>query len=366
MKNNLKVKWDEMNDEKYFITYKDHTLIFQDINFYNIEFFNFYNDKLYLQYYLSNDDQTEFKKEYDLQNIKKLKFKNCEFHNMYIMKDFSKNISLTNCYIRGIFNYSNNKKSKNLLLKFSTFEDQVILQKSCFNKLVLKNSIFSSFVNFTEVKINKPLDLTSISFKEFINFLNMQCNIKNRETARIIKNSFEKQNNIIEANKYYALEMKKRYKELKKENNLVDKAIFFIHALSSDHSTDPYRAFFWIIIIGFIGGIKEFYYMNDFDLYVHCETFLLVRLILFIPLVIWLGYIIKNIDFRLSTCLLLLSTLFYVEITQDFSFSLVAKTLNMFSIKQNNITMFQLSFKIILVYLYYQFTISVRQNTRRK
>ena len=42
--------------------------------------------------------------------------------------------------------------------------------------------------------------------------------VKNRETARKIKDTFEKQNNIIEANRFYKLEMKEREKELKSKS----------------------------------------------------------------------------------------------------------------------------------------------------
>ena len=44
-------------------------------------------------------------------------------------------------------------------------------------------------------------------FRKEVNFLLMDIKIDDRETARIIKHSFEQQNNIIEANKFYALEM---------------------------------------------------------------------------------------------------------------------------------------------------------------
>ena len=83
-----------------------------------------------------------------------------------------------------------------------------------------EQAIFNDMIIANEISIN----LIDTIFYEIPNFLHMKndkkekykINVNNRETARIIKDSFEKQNNIIESNRFYALEMEQMEKELDK------------------------------------------------------------------------------------------------------------------------------------------------------
>jgi len=86
------------------------------------------------------------------------------------------------------------------------FRDTII--KGQFN---LRNTIFDDEANF--------LDITSEERKKDDGKFYGEpkvIDVANRETARIIKNFYDNSNNIIEANKFYALEMKEREDELKK------------------------------------------------------------------------------------------------------------------------------------------------------
>ncbi|WP_151899662.1 hypothetical protein [Sulfurimonas hydrogeniphila] len=291
---------------------------------------------------------------------------------MYIQEDFSKHLCLNNCYIKGVFNYSNNKsiKSKNLLLEFSTFENQVILQKKSFNELLLQSSIFLSFVNFTDVKIKEPLDLTSISFKEFANFLGIQCSVKNRETARIIKNSFEQQKNIIEANKFYVLEMQKMEEKLKFNENPLDWIVFKIHKISSNHSQDWMLVLFWILSLTFLySGFKQKYYSgcsggNQLMLY---SLLSISSIIVFIESIVLMES--KKINkFIVFLIFNIINYACYGIVTNDYQLLCVSKIFYQFSqISENShFPLSVLIYKVSIAYLIYQLIVSIRQNTRRK
>jgi hypothetical protein len=147
----------------------------------------------------------------------------------------------------------------------------------------------------------------------------------NRETARIIKNSFEQQNNIIEANKYYALEMEKRSEELRFLKNPFEWFVFKIHGISSNHSQNWILPLFWIFSISFF-------------------------------------YIIFNTQFSFIE-----SLLYNINIKANL-LDEMANLINPFSImtKGETLTFGMLLFKVTIAYLIYQFIISIRQNTRRK
>jgi sRNA-binding regulator protein Hfq len=211
----------------------------------------------------------------------------------------------------------------------------------------------------------------------------------NRETARIIKHSFEKLNNIIEANKFYALEMEKRQEELstdiEKGKNIFEYFIFHIHKFSSEHSTNPLLVLFWILIFSLFYSYcydflekKDFYiecfdekylksWMYDFyNLKEFFDLFLVISIIFGIFLLITFICYQKNIGLMIifTVC----SIAFYIFLTKDFYLFLVAKNFNPFSImtKGEDLTFSMLIYKSAIAYLIYQFIISIRQNTRRK
>lgn len=128
----------------------------------------------------------------------------------------------------------------------TTFEDISVFTEAVFhNNINFKYTTFEKLALFRKTVFEKTVNFEDSIFKEEANFLDINANMANRETARIIKNSFEQQNNIIEANRFYALEMKKREKELEKEiinkekrsfKTFVDYIIFKLHGISSNHS----------------------------------------------------------------------------------------------------------------------------------
>jgi len=159
------------------------------------------------------------------------KFENCNFHNNILKlshREINKKFTLKYCKeIKSL--RLNNSRLKEVFsvfrsqIKFSNFENTVFYKDAIFDEATFSDNLFFKYANFQgngyfqNLTIKKKLCLQNTTFRSIANFLGLKANnnfIENRETARIIKNSFEQQNNIIEANKFYALEMKEREKEL--------------------------------------------------------------------------------------------------------------------------------------------------------
>lgn len=365
-------------DDK-FIKFKNNTLIFQNLDFSNIYEIKFYQE--FVEFNLIDGDdeikfinKNKFKNLYSkviptksdgeeiikLEKLEKVEFYSCILNNIFIDKGSNlKDLTFDGCGIKGEFSIQDNKNEIELSSTSSTFENGAYFQRSVFNNINLKTSIFKEFVSFDQcefhniildyvtfegnvffknTKIDTKLDLEYSIFVKEVNFLNIKNkdgekleskNIVNRETARIIKHSFEKIGNIIEANKFYALEMELKRKEL---NNLITQEcntirtllfkilpefiVFWAHKISSNHSQSWTFALFWIIIVSVFGI---------------CESNIFTSL---------------EILFKSNDKVQLIFDSFY-------------KLLN---IKETTNPILKLS----MGYLVYQFIVSVRQNTRRK
>ncbi|NVJ52826.1 MAG: pentapeptide repeat-containing protein [Campylobacteraceae bacterium] len=295
-----------------------------------------------------------------------LYFENCVFceEQKKVMYDFKNRINFINCIFKENVDFSNSTFSKNISFEKSTFE----------KKLILEETTFDGNVNFKEVIFKEKVKIDSTYFNGNSNFIYLNKNYKkevlveNRETARIIKDSFEQQNNIIEANKFYALEMKEREKELNWKKDFFDWIVFKAHGLASNHSQNWLLPIFWIIFLGLLNSYfqpLDFYTMNHSDiLYKEIFIGLLISLTTFVFL---LSLIEHKIYYNyISSFFIIL--LVYLIFTNDIYFSDFANSVNPFSImtKGEELSFGTLIYKIIIAYLIYQLIISIRQNTRRK
>ncbi len=79
---------------------------------------------------------------------------------------------------------------------------------------------FQDFSNFRNTNFHSGLDFENVNLKEQPNFLNAIVNQENtnRESFRIIKNSFDSVGNKIEANRFFVQEMKAYKQEIKDSN----------------------------------------------------------------------------------------------------------------------------------------------------
>ncbi len=307
------------------------------------------------------------------------------------------NLIFDNCDFLGDINFKNIFKAKNITFRNSNFYENTILINQKFDNTFLfenctvhKDIIFqnikfmnvTSFIGttfngnvnfihtkfydlalFNDCKIAK-IKFENTFFREESNFLNLKNevnkkleskNIDNRETARIIKDSFERQNNTIEANKYYAIEMKEREKELEKtkKNNPFEWLVFKIHGISSNHSQDWLLALGWIIVVGMIASMNSLNVDIGFTILLISFTRLYEYIGKYMFIVLYLMWFLLMKSFCFDTMEML---------------NLFSNYINPFSImtKGESLTLGVLIFKVIIAYLIYQFIVSIRQNTRRK
>lgn len=110
---------------------------------------------------------------------------------------------------------------------------------------------FMSFTNFRSTKFNSGLDLQNTNLKEPPNFLNSELDpeFTNRETFRVIKDSFDQIGNHIEANRFFVDEMRKYREELKlKKGCSQEKFIFHLNYFVSNFGSSYVKPIMWIVL----------------------------------------------------------------------------------------------------------------------
>ena len=205
---------------------------------------------------------------FDLSGIKfepNILFENCIFNNILELTgtefnylEFNniteaKDIYFSSMKVNGRFELNNCTFDNNVYFGFSKFNDNAVFAKTVFKENInFEYTTFEKLAIFKNSNFEKELNFEDAIFKDKTKFLKLEAKVANRETARIIKDSFEQQNNIIEANKFYALEMKEREKELERDlkegKNIFEWLVFKFHGLSSNHSQNWLLALFWIVI----------------------------------------------------------------------------------------------------------------------
>ncbi|RXJ99153.1 hypothetical protein CRU98_07255 [Arcobacter sp. CECT 8986] len=356
---------------------------------------NLNKNKDYTFYDCTIDDEFKIEKS---RNSFAINFISCDFLSSFLLDDLDirvlridNNRFFNSCYItlcnintstifksifKGVFSCSFNKFINNINLIDIEFENNVSFLSTEFNFYLKPLSCnFNKVVSFKD-SILKGIDLEKSNLLGKSNFNNIrnlseenisEKEVLNRETARIIKDSFEQQNNIIEANKYYAIEMKKREEELTKDlkegKNFFEWLVFKVHGISSNHSQDWLLALFWIMSFTFsIGTIT-----NHFEEYHISFINLIPAFFIFI-----MSLIIASLEIEFKNILLIIfgfiSYGLYSIISCDFNLYNVTNHINPFSVMNSwdNITFSEFIFKVIIAYLIYQLIISIRQNTRRK
>ncbi|RXJ89762.1 hypothetical protein CRV01_07785 [Arcobacter sp. CECT 8983] len=336
------------------------------------------------------DKYCKFKSEQSFEKEKinfEIIFKKTEFENGLFFKEveFEKKISFYDCKIKSVgfldcifykkfyFDINDRKVINNFNLRFCTFDERVTFIGNKINSLELINNFFNSNISLIALKINS-INFINNSFAFNLNFNNIanldsiklkSNNVANRETARTIKNSFEQQNNIIEANKFYAIEMQKMEEELKKADKvkISEWLIFKIHGLTSNHSQDWLLALFWILSLSF--GLAFVNCVNEY-LDTKLEYMIIDTLVYFLIIILSIFIVQKE---KINNFYLIgLFYLIYGFTTKDFTLYNIVNNINPFSIMTefSELTLLTLVYKVTIAYLIYQLIISIRQNTRRK
>lgn len=155
--------------------------------------------------------------------IKELHIIDTKFESKFEIKNRNANIfNFKNSNVTGIFDAFESKFHRAYFFK-SIFKDFAAFEKVNFsnglevNKTIFEYTTFKDFSNFRNTKFPSGLDFSTANLKQEPNFLNTDINLKgtDRETLRIVKNSFEKNNNKIEANRFFTYEMREYRKETK-------------------------------------------------------------------------------------------------------------------------------------------------------
>lgn len=197
---------------------------------------------------------------------------NCKFienfklHNAIVSKfeledvDFEKNADFyKSTFLEGVLETDVNENTLNGEIGFISinFMSLALFGDTEFHKKVIFRYVtFKGHNHFKSAKLHQGLDLEYTNIQQEINFYGIKILDEvstSQETYRIIKHNFEKLGNKIEANKYHALELGQRKKELEKNkwDNLSDYIVFKAHDISSKHSTSWVRALFWIVFVSF-------------------------------------------------------------------------------------------------------------------
>lgn len=348
-------------------------LQFEELSFIRCEF-----DKKFLITYTKPEENNN-----TFFEIKKLDLTDSIFHSKVEMKEINfRRISIfNNTKFNELCDFYGSKFNNINCFNKTTFNDICVFTNVTFkNDVDFKYTTFGKLALFKEAIFEKRLNLEDTIIKEEINFLKIKNknnkeldskNIANRETARIIKDSFEKQNNIIEANKFYALEMKEREKELeediKKGKNIFEWLVFKVHGLSSNHSQDWLLPIFWILNISIL--------IPFFELI--CVETLKIEMTIFITTYFYLLiYLVIYSDKYRAITIIISTVLIYMilyKLSPSINLNSMSSNLNPFSImiesngiENKNLDFITLIFKSTIAYLIYQLIISIRQNTRRK
>ena len=360
-KNKLNQFWEKIN---YKITTTNST--YEEIEqLGGINYTEYYFDKIIFP--KSERVQTTRYTPFDgLVNNRNINFNNCIFEDTV---DFSKlgvlhDITYMNCSFlkytvfrdmefRGNFIFEGCKVHENIKFRNIIFKNITsFIQSKFYKKVDFIHTRFEKLALLNSLEANK-LSLDNTFFSAESNFLNIKSGMGNRETARIIKNSFEQQNNIIEANKFYTLEMKEMEKELDVFKDPLEWLVFKMHSISSNHSQDYILPILWIFNLALFYSLSVSSLYHNFALGIVSITsmFLLSS--------------IKNIDFLKTMLLVNLGVFSFLSYIK---FDTISDKINPFSImtSKDSITFGLLLFKVTIAYLIYQFIISVRQNTRRK
>lgn len=237
-------------------------------------------------------------------------------------------------------------------------------------KLIFKYVTFESFSHFRKAKLKKGLDLDYSNIQQEMNFFDVKeldnpesKNNTSQETFRIIKHNFEKIGNKIEANKYHALELDRKQNNLESENprKWLEYIVFKIHSLSSEHSTNWLRVVLWLLIIGSITTLLNISALYVLSLPIFYIIYLLTSLVssieterIFIITIILLCMTIFNINS-------LFTNIAIITLTNS-SVVFLGGLDDYLSSWQKVVLFFN---KISLGYLYYQFLLSVRKDTRK-
>lgn len=293
---------------------------------------------------------TEFKDNFKLHH--------CEIKEIDIQDtDFEKNADFYLSHFRS--GIKQNSNPSEIYFKALNFRGLALFGETIFDKKFnLLYVTIEGHSHFRKAEFKEGLDLDYVNIQNEMNFFgvkgldfNISKDNTSQETYRIIKHNFEKLGNKIEANKYHSLELDQKRKVLNSQNgDWKDRWIFNLHNLSSEHSTNWLRSLMWIFFV----GIMTTFFSNSF-------------LYAIVPVVLYYvvsKYCNNNLSFLLVTQNIILFIL--ITIISSLCIDDIFKYINVITKADEFENSFLMTVnKVSLGYLYYQFLMSVRKDTRK-
>ena len=326
-------------------------------------------------------------------------FNGSQFHNeTYFSGTIFQNIAV----------FSSLKNSDNLYFDFIKLQKESWIDFSNFNLRELKlNTIqnFSSYVRLTNVKIANKFELknTNLGKSELNKFDLSECkeiliqdssfygtifnNViwgkiteerfkGSRDIFRQLKYVLEQQGNIIDANRFYSLEMKEYKKELEDKGWFSeygqDKLVFLLHENISNYSQTWVLPLVWFFVVGISFTLLKIIHTTEFEPFKRWEILL--------PILLVFAYVIgrgsteriqrfkdAKLQFYFPSIVLILFFIFFV----NNPLNEFANLINPFRSLTNDENYKGLEFlwflhKSITAFIIYQFIVTLRRQTRRK
>ena len=227
---------------------------------------------------------TEFKEIVDFKNARFIgvaNFKNASFENT---ANFEKIVDFRDA--TSIF-----ERDKKVNYKYAIFCDRVYFDISEEENKEEKSKYLRadfSFCRFEESAYfyNRELsiNLYGVTAEKSLFFLGARIEVENRETARVIKHEFYKQNNTLEAHQYQVKEKKLYRKELKDNNgNCIDRFNLWVQSVSTNYGQNWLKGLGWICLINiFAIDILFSFFIQKVD--IKLDIFLKLFVTLILPL----------------------------------------------------------------------------------
>lgn len=206
-------------------------------------------------------DNCTFDKPFEISGSKldELRISICNFRSLFLAESTTiKSTFVDNCRFGQLVSFKDSTLEE-FTISNTTFDEYTTFEGCSFGvqaKVGNKPAeiafvTFQSFCSFSEAKFLCGLNLRRVSMKESPNFLGVGIDSKStdRETFRIIKDSFDKVGNFIEGNRFYKFEMLKRWEELSKQKRSWEKIVYLLYKISSDFGQSIGRPLILILLM---------------------------------------------------------------------------------------------------------------------
>lgn len=253
--------------------------------------------------------------------------------------------------------------------KYIQFNDVKIKEKLNFFKVEFHNTYFNSCNFSSSNKKLAKLTFASASLNS-VQWGNKNKINASREIFRDLKNSYDNIQNFIEANNFFAMEMKAYKEELKQKkskSHWQEKIIFYLNEKVSNFSQSWFLPFLWILLLNYFFYIVQSIVQSDTKTY-H------ISLMLSISIIFWIigRFIYERFKLYLSQHILVIIAftivvyiLNYGIFTDVLQFSHLQSWKDYRENYNDSIFILWAMHKMLLGFLIYHFIIALRRQTRR-